>query len=243
LDELEADQEFEANLADALEIFTSKERIPYGRIRGDFVYNFWQDEDHVRGIWRRTPIAEYSSEDPEWEIVLDIDQLAEDEDKNWVFKGAYSFLDRETGKYFSMVSLSDGGKDTIVSREFDVESKSFVEGGFETPEAKQRVAWESADSLLIGTDWGEGSLTESGYSRIVKRWKRGTPLEVAEMVIEGDVTDVSVSPFTIKRDDGSILTFASEADTFFTETTWWIPGEGEDPAASEVLFVRIEVAA
>lgn len=229
LSELQADGDFEADLADALEVLTSKERIPYGKVRGDYFYNFWQDEDHVRGIWRRTPLEQYGTDDPEWETILDFDQLAEEEEKNWVFKGAHTFHDQESGKYFCLVALSDGGKDAVVRREFDIDLKSFVEGGFETPEAKQGMAWEDANTILIGTDWGEGSLTESGYPRIVKRWKRGTPMSGAETVIEGDLTDVSVSAFTIKRADGTLLSFASEADTFFTDTTWWLPGEGEEP--------------
>ncbi|MAS92358.1 MAG: S9 family peptidase [Verrucomicrobiales bacterium] len=228
LDELESDPDFESNREAALKILTSKERIPYGRLRDGMVYNFWQDEENVRGIWRRTTQDSYATEEPDWEIILDFDKLAEEEDKNWVFKGANVHKDPKTGKYFTLISLSDGGKDAVVKREFDLEMKTFVEDGFVTPEAKQSSTWVDSDTLLIGTDWGEGSLTESGYPRIVKRWTRGTPLEEAETVIEGNVTDVSVSSFTIEKDDGSHLVCLSESDTFFTSKYFLIPEDGSE---------------
>lgn len=235
LGELESDSRFAEYEKEARRILNSKERIPYGRIRDGMVYNFWQDEDHVRGLWRRTPVAEYAKEDPEWETVLDFDGLAEKEGKNWVYDGADTFHDKKADRWFCLVALSDGGKDAAVKREFDLETRTFVEDGFVTPEAKQSSAWLDGDTLLIGTDWGEGSLTESGYPRILKRWRRGTPLEEAEDVIEVDESDVAVWPFTIELDDGAVLAFAEEADTFFTSTYWWLP---EDGAAVEVPLPR-----
>lgn len=229
LEVLESDHRYAGFKQAAIEVLTSKERIPYGRIRGDWVYNFWQDQDHVRGIWRRTSRESYASEEPEWETVLDIDELAEKEGKNWVYKGADCFHDRKADRYFCLVSLSDGGKDAIVRREFDLETLSFVEDGFITPEAKQDAAWIDSDTLLIGTDWGEGSLTESGYPRILKRWRRGTPLESAEKVMAGDVEDVGLWPVAFELDDGSIATFAEESDTFFTSVFWWLPDDGSEP--------------
>lgn len=226
LAELESDPEYAGYEAAALEILTSKERIPYGRLRQGMVYNFWQDDTHVRGLWRRTPLAEYRKEDPEWETVLDFDLLAKKEDKNWVFKGADVFHDKEADEYRCLISLSDGGKDAVVKREFELETLKFVEEGFITPEAKQGSAWADSDTLLIGTDWGEGSLTESGYPRIVKRWKRGTDLSEAVELLAGDVEDVGVWPYTLEMEDDRILTFIEESDTFFTSTHWWIP-DGE----------------
>lgn len=239
LEVLESDHRYAGFRQAAIEVLTSKERIPYGRIRGDWVYNFWQDQDHVRGIWRRTSRESYASEEPEWETVLDIDELAEKEGKNWVYKGVDCFHDKEADRYFCLASLSDGGKDAIVRREFDLETLSFVEGGFITPEAKQDAAWIDSDTLLIGTDWGEGSLTESGYPRILKRWKRGTPLESAEEVMAGDVEDVGLWPVTFELDDGSIATFAEESDTFFTSVFWWLPDDGSEPVR---LPVPLKVA-
>lgn len=229
LDELEADPAFAEYQKEALEILTSKERIPYGRIRGEHVYNFWQDEKNVRGLWRRTSRESYATEEPDWETIIDFDKLAEEEGKNWVFKGSSTHHDKEQDKYYTLVSLSDGGKDAIVRREFNIEKKEFVEDGFVTPEAKQSASWLGPDEILIGTDWGEGSLTDSGYARILKKWKRGTPLESAETVLEVAKTDVAVWPFTIELEDGTILANAMEADTFFTSTNWWLPEDGSEP--------------
>ncbi|WP_300377699.1 prolyl oligopeptidase family serine peptidase [Henriciella sp.] len=227
LEDLQSGTRYENYYNKALEVLTSDERIPYGTIRDGMVYNFWQDETHVRGIWRRTPLESYAAEEPEWETVLDIDKLAETEDKNWVYKGANCFEPDDSGKWLCMVSLSDGGKDAVIQREFDLSTKSFVENGFVTPEAKQGIAWADADTVLIGTDWGEGTVTESGYPYIVKRWTRGTPLSEAKEVLRGETTDVGVWPMVIEKEDGTRLQGVVQADTFFTSTYWWLP-EGEE---------------
>ena len=228
LGDLQSGERYDRYYEKALEVLTSDERIPYGTIRDGMVYNFWQDETHVRGLWRRTPLKSYASDDPEWETVLDIDKLAEDEDKNWVYKGANCFEPDDSGKWLCMVSLSDGGKDAVIQREFDLSTKSFVEDGFVTPEAKQGIAWVDADTVLIGTDWGEGTVTESGYPYIVKRWTRGTPLSEAQEVKRGEPTDVGVWPIVMEKEDGTRLQGVIEADTFFTSTVWWLPdGESE----------------
>ncbi|MDA7920987.1 prolyl oligopeptidase family serine peptidase [Verrucomicrobiales bacterium] len=229
LADLQSDPRYNAYENAAKTILTSKERIPYGRIRGGHVYNFWQDQENVRGLWRRASRESYSTEEPVWETLVDFDTLAEEEGKNWVFKGSSTFHDKKTDKYHTLVSLSDGGKDAVIKREFDTEQKQFVTEGFVTPEAKQNIEWIGPDTLLIGTDWGKGSLTESGYPRILKKWKRGTPLSEAETVIEVDQSDVAVSPFSIELEDGTILAHAEEADTFFTSTYWWLPENESDP--------------
>ncbi|MGY8642148.1 MAG: prolyl oligopeptidase family serine peptidase [Verrucomicrobiales bacterium] len=229
LADLMADLNYAPNEAAAIEVLTSKERIPYGRVREGMVYNFWQDDLNVRGLWRRTPEAEYAKENPEWETVLDFDKLAADEGKNWVFKGSDTFRPRGGDKFVCLVALSDGGKDAMIHREFDLESKTFVEGGFETPEAKQNVEWVDTDTLLIGTDWGEDTVTESGYPFVVKRWKRGTPLSEAVEVIRGDKADVAVWPFTLELEDGTMLQCADEAVTFFTSTYWLLSANGGPP--------------
>ena len=220
---LKADPRFAELEAEALAIVNSKERIPYGSVRGDMVYNFWQDQTNVRGLWRRTSLDSYREGNSVWETVLDIDQLAEAEGKNWVFKGSNCFSQKDSEDHYCMISLSDGGKDAVIQREFDLQAKTFVEGGFQTPEAKQGVAWIDKDTLLIATDWGEGTVTESGYPYIVKRWSRGTALSDAEEVLRGERTDVGVWPATFKRDDGTVIVGAVEADTFFTSTYWWVP--------------------
>lgn len=229
LADLKADPRYAAYEAAALEILTSKERIPYGAVRDGLVYNFWQDDQNVRGLWRRTPLASYATAEPEWETVLDFDQLAKDEGKNWVFKGSNCFRPEGSEKYVCLLTLSDGGKDAAVLREFDLESKRFVEDGFVTPEAKQNVDWVDADTLLIGTDWGDDSVTESGYPFVLKRWKRGTPLADAEEVLRGKKTDVAVSPMNLELDDGTILPGAVESETFFTSSYWWLPENGDAP--------------
>jgi len=229
LNELQAAPEYPATEAAAIEILTSKERIPYGRIRDGMVYNFWQDDTHVRGLWRRTPEAEYAAENPEWETVLDFDKLASDEDSNWVFKGASVFRKSDSDPFVCLISLSDGGKDAVINREFDLQKKAFLDDGFITSEAKQDIAWIDTDTLLIGTDWGDDTVTESGYPFVLKRWKRGTPLADAEEVIRGDKTDVSMWPMTFELEDGRVLACAREANTFFTSTLWLLPEDGTDP--------------
>ncbi|WP_290485140.1 prolyl oligopeptidase family serine peptidase [Hyphomonas sp. UBA3195] len=230
LAELQADQNYAVYEKAAVEALTSAERIPYGTIREGMVYNFWQDDTHVRGLWRRTSLESYATDAPEWEIVLDFDQLAETEGKNWVYKGADCFRPKGSDAgYKCMVSLSNGGKDAVIRREFDLSTKQFVEDGFVTPEAKQGGAWASPDTLLIATDWGEGTLTASGYPFIVKRWERGAPLESAEELIRGEAKDVGVWPMALELEDGRILQGAAQADTFFTTRYWWFPEGETDP--------------
>ena len=171
-----------------LEIYNSSDRIPSVSIRGSWLYNFWRDADHVRGIWRRTFLEEYLKENPSWETVLDVDALAEAEDENWVWKGS-SCLPPEYRH--CMITLSRGGSDAAVEREFDTVARAFVEDGFVLPEAKTQVDWKDADTLWVGTDFGEGTLTTSGYPRFAKQWKRGTSLDEAVTVFEGSVDDVA----------------------------------------------------
>jgi len=181
-------------------ILDSEERIPGVSIRGDYLYNFWQDAAHPRGIWRRCPLDEFRKDSPKWEEVLDIDALCKKDGESWVWKGA-SFLAPENR--LCLVSLSRGGGDAVIVREFDTSTRSFVENGFSLPEAKSEISWKDADHVWVGTDFGEGSLTSSGYPRIVRLWKRGTPLSEAKTIFEGETTDVSVGAYTIRRPEGS----------------------------------------
>jgi len=196
---LEAVPEYAEIYAKLVEIYNSSERIPTPGIRGAWIYNFWQDPDHERGIWRRTFLDQYVKESPAWEIVLDLDALAAAEGENWVWQGA-SCLSPEYRH--CMISLSRGGADAAVEREFDAAAKAFVDYGFYVPEAKAQVGWKDANTLWIGTDFGEGSLTDSGYPRLVKEWKRGTSLEQATTVYEGSVDDVAVGAYSIQSPDG-----------------------------------------
>ena len=229
LAELQADPRYEGFEAAALDALNSKERIPYGAVRDGMVYNFWQDDVNVRGLWRRTGLDSYATAEPDWETVVDFDTLAAEEGKNWVYKGANCL--RQVGKpaRHCLVSLSDGGKDAVVNREFDLVTKNFVADGFVTTEAKQGVAWVDADTLLIASDWGEDTVTASGYPFIVKRWHRGTPLEAAEEVIRGAREHVGVWPMVMELDDGRVLQGAVMSETFFTHSYWWLPDGEADP--------------
>lgn len=173
-----------------LDVLNSKDRIPSVSRRGDRLYNLWRDDAHPRGLWRRTTLADYRRANPLWETVLDLDALAAAEGENWVWGGANAL---DTEPHRCLVSLSRGGADATVVREFDTASKQFVENGFSLPEAKSSVTWIDADTLYVGTDFGPGSLTDSGYPRVIKRWTRGTPLTSAVTVFEGQAQDVSVS--------------------------------------------------
>ncbi|MEV4314589.1 prolyl oligopeptidase family serine peptidase [Actinocrispum sp. NPDC049592] len=171
-------------------VFDADDRIPYIRRRGDMLYNFWQDAANPRGVWRRTTLESYRQAEPDWQIILDLDELATREGENWVWDGAAVLRPEHR---FALVNLSRGGADANVIREFDIETGSFVEGGFELPEAKCWMRWIDIDTVYVGTDFGPDSLTSSGYPRIVKQWRRGTPLEEAVVVFEGKPDDVSAS--------------------------------------------------
>jgi len=225
---LEGDKRFAELEAEAKEIVNATDRIPYGVIRDGIVYNFWQDAQNVRGLWRRTSLESYVKDTPDWETVIDFDALSEAEDANWVYKGANCFKPEGADKTLCMVSLSNGGKDAVTQREFDLDTKTWVEGGFQTPEAKQGVSWLDQDTLLVSTDWGgDGStLTESGYASVVKRWTRGTPLESAQTVFSGDKTDVASAGFRIELDDGRTIGAVVKSDTFFTARYYLLREDG-----------------
>jgi prolyl oligopeptidase len=175
-------------------ILDAKERIPYVGWHAGLYYNFWRDADHERGLWRRTTPAEYRKAEPAWETVLDLDALAAQEDENWVWAGATHLEGHlATNGARALVSLSRGGGDAHVVREFDLDAKRFVDDGFILPEAKSNVAWIDRDRLFVATDFGPGAMTESGYPRVVKEWRRGTPLAAAEPVYEAAADDLSAS--------------------------------------------------
>ena len=185
--ELEAKPGFKAIHERLLSIYNSRERIPTVQKRGTWLYNFWQDAKNPRGVWRRTTLDEYRKAEPAWEAVLDIGKVGADENVNWVWKGAnclYPDYNR------CLVQLSRGGADAVEVREFDIAKKSFVKRGFVVPEAKTDVDWRDADTLYVATDFGPGSMTTSGYARIVKEWRRGTPLADARTIFEGRQSDV-----------------------------------------------------
>lgn len=196
---LETQKEYKPIYARTLEILDSKEKIPFPELLGETVYNFWRDGAHERGIWRRTSLTSYRLASPEWETVLDVDALAKADGKAWVWHDAQCL---PPANVRCLVRLSPGGSDAAVVREFDTTTKQFVAGGFSLPEAKSLAAWRDEDTLWVGTDFGPGSLTASGYPRLVKLWKRGTPLAEAKTVFEGKPEDVAVSGNTEILSDG-----------------------------------------
>ena len=193
-------------------IYDSKDRIPYVSKQGDFFYNFWRDTEHPRGVWRRTTLESYKTETPSWETILDLDALSESEGENWVWHGAKCLYPTET---LCMVALSRGGADADVKREFDVESKSFIENGFFLPEAKSEISWVNKNTLLVATDFGEGTLTDSGYPRVTKEWIRGTDISDAKTIYEGDKKDVWIGSYHDPH-PGFERTFVYQGLTFYT---------------------------
>ena len=191
LADLTGGERFTALRDDIRGVLDADDRIPYVRRRGDRLYNFWQDAAHPRGLWRRTTLESYRTGDPEWELLLDVDALGTAEDENWVWAGGavrYPDYDR------ALVQLSRGGADASVVREYDLVAKRWVDadaGGFVLPEAKTRIGWIDDDTVFVGTDLGPGSQTTSGYPRVMRRWRRGTPVAGAEIVYEASETDVS----------------------------------------------------
>jgi prolyl oligopeptidase len=221
--QFEANPEFNKLKDDLLEILNSKERIPFVTKYGDHYYNFWRDEKNERGVWRRTTLEEYRQASPKWEVVLDLDAVAAAENENWVWSGAQLL---RPGYKLALISLSRGGADATVTREFDMETKSFVKDGFYRPEAKGSLGWIDENNVFISTDFGEGSMTTSGYPRLAKRWKRGTPMDKAELIYEGVPTDMSVSAI---HDDtpGFERNFVSRNLAFYNDELYWLNPEGK----------------
>ncbi|MDP2764502.1 MAG: prolyl oligopeptidase family serine peptidase [Brevundimonas sp.] len=222
---LEGDRRYETFRRQAEAILTATDRIPSPSFLGDGIGNFWQDAANPKGVWRRTTLESYRSGDTRWETLLDIDALARTEGRDWVFKGANCLAPDETR---CLINLSDGGKDAVVVREFDTVTRSFVDGGFSLPEGKHRISWLDADTLLVATDFGPGTLTESGYPFIVKALKRGQTLEQATEVYRGEQGDggYGVSASVLRDGRGAVLAvlFNRPLDTFSRETWQWLDG-------------------
>lgn len=212
VDHFKANGEFKSIESDIRKIIFAKDRVPGVSLRNGELYNFWQDEKHVRGLWRKTSIESYKTGNPKWEVILDLDDLAKKENENWVWKGTSSLPPKHERV---LMNLSRGGKDAIVVREFDVKTKQFVTDGFNLPEAKSHVDWIDENSIYVATDFGPGSLTNAGYARFAKLWKRGTPLSEAELKLTADVTDNMADGFTIDR-DGKTYRILTLVHSFYT---------------------------
>jgi prolyl oligopeptidase len=231
-----------------LQILDSDARIPMVSKAGEWYYNFWRDANNTRGVWRRATLEEYRKEKPDWETVLDLDELAASEKEPWIWKGA-AFLRPSFDRM--LVSLSRGGADATVVREFDVATKSFVADGFVLPEAKSRVAWRDRDHVFVGTDFGAGSLTTSGYPRVVKEWVRGTPVANAGLVFEGKSEDVAVGAFR-SQTPGFERDWVTRGVTFWTSELFLRrggqlikidkPDDAKATAARELLYIELRTA-
>lgn len=235
---LQGDPRYQTLHDQALAIVESRDRIPsVGFNRDGTLDNFWQDANHVRGVWRRTTMDSYRTATPEWETILDFDALAAAEGKNWVYKGANCLQPEDR---LCLVSLSNGGKDASTLREFDSEARAFVEGGIELPESKGSATWIDADTLLVARDFGEGTMTNSGYPMTVRLMKRGQTPDQATEIFRGQPTDVSVSGYTLRDADGMVkATLLHRGIDFYNAETWALNADGSTtqlqlPAKSDI---------
>lgn len=186
---LQGDPSYQARFETALELMTAEDNIAVGYELRGHVYNFWQDKANVLGLWRRTTVASYKTEKPDWQTIIDFDALSQKEGVKWVFSGArrlYPDFDR------CLLSLSPDGGDASEMREFDIETDSFVEGGFRAPVSKSNFSWLDINTVIVAAAFEEEERTQSGYPRVVKLWKRGTDLSEAVPIFEGQVEDLAV---------------------------------------------------
>ena len=204
--------QYEGLYRDAKQVLGSASRVPEVQQHGKWLYNLWQDADHPRGIYRRTTLAEFRKPDTQWETLLDIDALSKQEGTGYAFGGAQF---RHSDNRRALVLLAPGGGDAAEVREFDVESKAFVADGFRLPAAKSRISWRDDDTLYVATDFGAGSLTRSGYPRIVKLWQRGTPLTAATPLFEAKADSVWAGIQRVELSDAAALDILSEQLTFW----------------------------
>jgi len=220
------------------QILDSKDKIAYPSMLGNSLYNFWQDADHERGIWRRTTWASYANPNPVWETVIDLDSLSKAEGVTWSWAGA-SCLEPEYRR--CIVGLSRGGSDATERREFDLTTKQFVAGGFTIPEAKTSVTWVDDNTLLVGTNFGPGSMTTSGYARIIKLWRRGSPLSTATTVYEAPADHVSAGSFS--TNDGARRYLMITDGTDFYHRAQYLYDQGkivkiDTPADADIRLVQ-----
>ncbi len=216
---LQADPRYQTLYDEALSLAAAKDRIPVPEFTHGEIYNFWTDAEHLRGVWRKTTLADYQSAEPHWTPVLDIDALGKAEGKSWVFKGA-ACLPPDQPR--CLIVLSDGGEDASEAREFDLATGAFVAGGFHLPRGKHRVAWEDADHILVASEWSSGEVTASGYPYVVKRLTRGQPLSSAVEIYRGEKSDggYGVSPAVLMDGQGRTLTLIRRPLDTFRHETW-----------------------
>ena len=237
---LEPDPRYKTLYDEALELAGAKDRIPTPVFLAGEIYNFWQDQEHLRGYWRKTTLADYQTAVPHWTTVLDLDALGKAEGKSWVSKGLECLRPQ---KIHCVVALSDGGEDAVEVREFDLAKGSFVDGGFRLPRGKHRVEWEDVDHLLVASEWTPGDLTPSGYPYIVKRVTRGKPLSAAVEVFRGKKEDGGYGvAATVARDgEGHKLAFIERPLDTFNQETYLLTARGAERLAipEKAAIVRL----
>ncbi|CCV07517.1 Uncharacterized peptidase y4nA [Mesorhizobium metallidurans STM 2683] len=209
--ELQGDPSYQATFQTALDLMTAEDNIAVGAALNGHVYNFWQDKTNVLGLWRRTTVASYKTEKPEWETIIDFDVLSAKEGVKWVFSGAsrlYPDFNR------CLLSMSPDGGDASEMREFDIETKSFVEDGFRAPASKSGFGWLDKDTVIVSAAFEEAEKTQSGYPRVVKLWKRGTRLEDATPIFEAEKEDLAAGAALEFDDDRRYLILARTLNFF-----------------------------
>ncbi len=219
---LKADPEYRKDFDAMLAVLNANDRIPMGQVDKGEVLNFWQDADHVRGVWRGVDVAGFAKAQPAWDVLLDVDALDKREHADWVWQGGDCINEMKN----CLVRLSPGGGDASTAREYDARTKSFVAGGFSLPVAKSQASWVDKDTILFGTDFGPGSMTESSYPRIVKLWRRGEPLSAARVVFEGKASDVSVNPIVFRGPWG-VVPLIDHGISFFSSEFYFVQPDGK----------------
>jgi prolyl oligopeptidase len=236
--ELTALPGFEETQKRLLSIYDSDDKIPHVTKRGDWLYNLLKDGEHAKGLWRRTTMEEFRKDEPTWETVLDLDALAEEEGESWVWKGTSCLAPAYER---CLLNLSRGGADAVVTREFDMTKKAFVDDGFVMPEAKSEVGWIDENSLFVSTDWGDGTMTESGYPAQVRIWKRGKPLEKAKLVYATELSDLGGGAYQ-DHSPGYEQQFVYRIITFFSNELFWRNGNKlikvEKPDSAQANYHR-----
>ena len=219
---LQAQPLFADNRTKVLDVLNNRDQIPRVTRRGDYLYNFWRDAKNPRGLWRRTHLEEYRKVQPKWDVLIDLDALGKAENENWVWGGS-DCLAPDYNR--CLISVSRGGADAKVTREFDIAKREFVKDGFYLPEAKSQLDWVDINTVYVGTDFGPGSMTRSGYARIIKRWKRGTPISEAQFVYEAKESDVAAFATVDKTPNFERTIFGRSADFYNTEINVLVDGK------------------
>lgn len=223
LDFFKQDPRFEKTQADILQILSSQDKLPQVYFMGEDLYSFWQDQKHIRGIFRKTTVKSFNSGKPQWEVILDVDALAEKEKANWVWQGMNCL---QPENELCMLHLSNGGKDAHISREFNLKTKSFVQNGFFIPDSKSSEVWWDRDTLLVSDATHSAELTKSGYPYLIRFWKRGTELKNAPVVFSGDANDMGAWIYSYSR-QGQKYFLIQQSKTFYSGNYYLVKLSGE----------------